>query len=195
MPSSLSSAPAESAECRALVPSLQQGRCPAQPCHLKRPLRAICRPLQPASNPFPTSMQAVQQETAPTLRNFLPDDQDMPEEPPTMWNVMPGEQARRMMAQPAWKTQLQRTQPGLQPLTPVLAEDGDTTSHAANMWSAPDGYLSSTSTQRDAGAARDAQDSSSFLDDAGNEYNSVMHICIASAQDFRHCTFYMPACL
>ena len=74
-------------------------------------------------------MQASQQDTIPTLRNFLKDDQDMPEEPPTVvqsvmqqmplahatetslncpWSVMPGEQTRRMsLAQPAWKTQLQ----------------------------------------------------------------------------------------
>ena len=76
---------------------------------------------------------------------------------------MPGDQARRMMAQPAWKTQLQRTQPGFKPLPPVLEEDGDTTSAAASVRSP------ATSTQRNADAARDAQDSSSLLDDADTD--------------------------
>ena len=65
------------------------------------------------------------------MRNLLHDDQDMPDEPPSIvqtvvqqmptpqatksslnctWNVMQREQSRRMqMAQPAWKMQMQQT--------------------------------------------------------------------------------------
>ena len=82
------------------------------------------------------------------------------------------------MAQPAWKTRTESDQPAvtLQPRQPVstlpgssiffdtvVEEDGDATSAAAaSTWSPPDGYQSSTSTQRNADAARDAQDDASL---------------------------------
>ena len=70
------------------------------------------------------------------------------------WNIMPNENPRRMMAQPAWKTQMQR-QP-LQHLTTVMEhqpsqDDAASSSPAADGWSPPDGYQSSA-TQRDADA-------------------------------------------
>ena len=88
------------------------------------------------------------------------------------------------MAQPAWKTDMQQAQQAqqapqgmalqaLQPMQPwqplatIVEEDGgDATSQPASMWSPPDGYQSSTSTQRAADAARDAQDFTSLFDDA-----------------------------
>ena len=113
----------------------------------------------------------------PMLQTFLQDDQDMPDEPLSIvspaqatetslnrtWNLRPAEQARRMIAQPAWKTQLQRTQPGSTLLAPVMEEDVDSTSVAASMWSPPESYQSSTSTQRQADLARDAQDEADDL--------------------------------
>ena len=85
MSSSVSSAPAASARTLHLVPSLRQTRSPAQPRHLK-PSSLVLSPVtqQSASNSTPSKMQAFQQETIPSLHNFLRDDQDMPDEPPTV---------------------------------------------------------------------------------------------------------------
>ena len=74
------------------------------------------------------------------------------------------------MAQPAWKTCMESAQPAPQQLETVLEEYGDTTSQPASMWFAPDRYQSSTSTQRAADAARDAQDAVSFDDADWDEY-------------------------
>ena len=75
------------------------------------------------------------------------------------------------MAQPAWKTNMQQQQ---QPSTmPIVVEgqhshDESDSSVAPSFWSPPDGYHSSTSTQRNADAARDAQQDhdSTLLDEA-----------------------------
>ena len=88
---------------------------------------------------------------------------------------MPQETPRRLMAKPAWKTQLQRQQ--FQAMTTVMEvqppqQDAESSSAAASIWSPLEGYQASTSTQRNADAARNAaQDSSSLLDEAdGDEY-------------------------
>ena len=70
------------------------------------------------------------------------------------------------MARPAWKTRVENSQPAFQPMETLQEEDGDTNSAAASMWSLPDGYQSSTSTQRAGDAARDALDDSDLLSDA-----------------------------
>ena len=87
-----------------------------------------------------------------------------PEGPPHLahrtWNIMPNESPRRMMTQPALKTQMHRQQ--FQPLSTVMEhqpsqDDAASSSPAADVSSPSDGYQSSTSLQRAADAARDAQ--------------------------------------
>ena len=74
------------------------------------------------------------------------------------------------MVQPAWKTRVENAQLALQPLETVQEEDGDTASAAASTWSPPDGYQSSTSTQRAADAAKDAQDDVDLSDADWDEF-------------------------
>ena len=139
--------------------------------------------------------------TVQQLQTFL-QDKDEPAEPPTLVqavtkqmsqpqatemslqrtsNVEPTEQLKRfMMAQPAWKTEMQRNHASVQPppsqatlqllpktstLTspamPTLTtvEEDDRMAHLQDgHWSPPNGYQSSTSTQRAGDAAWDAQD-------------------------------------
>ena len=123
--------------------------------------------------------------------NFLYDDEDMPDQPPILvetvlhqlstpqatgrslsrlWNVRPDEQTRRALAQPPWKTRMQSAMRETPTLEVVQEEEGETTNQPASYWSTPsehgswsppDGYQSSTSTQR----AGDA----TLLDEADSE--------------------------
>ena len=73
-----------------------------------------------------------------------------------------------MFAQPAWKTQTQRQY--FQPITTVMEsqpsqDDAESSSAAADVWLAPDGYQSSISTRRNADAARDAHHENDDLSD------------------------------
>ena len=139
---------------------------------------------QPAAGPPRSSTPTFHREN-PSLRTFLhlQDDTGMPDQPPTIvqtvsqrWspaqtaeaslqrtlNVMPQEN-QRQLAQPAWKTPMERAQQSSQTLAPIFEaqsaqDDADSTSAAPSMWSPPEGYQSSTSTQRNADAARDAQE-------------------------------------
>ena len=98
------------------------------------------------------------------------------------WNVEPSEQKQRrfMMAQPAWKTDMQRDQPpvpkprlpvsslpGLTPLTPVQETEEERVAHLEDgHWSPPDGHQSSTSTQGAGDAALDALEDDASLEGA-----------------------------
>ena len=118
--------------------------------------------------------------------NFLYDDEDMPDQPPTIaetvlhqlsppqaterslnrsWSVRPDKQTKSTLAQPAWKTRAQSAMREMPALEVVQEEEGETTSQPASNWSPPrehgpwpppDNYQSSTSTQRAGNAARDA---------------------------------------
>ena len=94
-------------------------------------------------------MQPCAQPAMQHVDNFLGDDQDMPDQPPTIvetviqqlfqpqatdisldrtWHIRPNEHSKRYMAQPVGKTRMESAQPATPQLETVLGKYCDTTS-------------------------------------------------------------------
>ena len=155
-------------DCQALAPDLHQGahRQPHllssvqhfpffQACRMKRAVNLwnnFCKrtPICLRNSPV---VEAVLQPLKP--------EQAIEANLQKTWNVAANETPRRNVAQPHWKQLLQMSKQQQQHM-PTVLESQHVTNESDSMfspslWSAPEGYQSSTSTQRNADAARDAQ--------------------------------------
>ena len=75
------------------------------------------------------------------------------------WFVATGEAPRQTLAQPLWKLLLQQQKQQRQQHMPTVSETTDDSDFMPlpSQWSPPDGYQSSTSTQRSADATMNAE--------------------------------------
>ena len=170
----------------------------------QQPAHCLSQHQQPMPPVMPWQQQCVQQPLPmQQLQTFLQEHEgETPADPPTLvraiargmpsdqamdlsmqrtWHIHQQEKQRRSaLAQPAWKAEMQRTQPSLsQPRLPVSSNPGakplarlheteeERVVHLEDgHWSPPDGYHSSTSTQRADDARLDALDDDTSLETA-----------------------------